>query len=182
MEGTSTGKKRGEWAARERTCTFCGQGAVQKGPKKKWAHAVTGHHTDSRWILFCFCHWNGLDRGNMLLWLEQKHHLITYILDLKKRIRKMALFPRTVDVFQLETAWNVKVVVVKSGARIRFKLINNESREEHRIMRLNAYSLNQWLWLLGELESTLLKHRWLGRAQSFRFPITGLKLENLLFY
>lgn len=40
----------------------------------------------------------------MLLWLEQKHHLITYILDLKKRIRKMALFPRTVDVFQLETA------------------------------------------------------------------------------
>lgn len=42
----------------------------------------------------------------------------------------MALFPRTVDVFQLETAGNVRVVVVKSGARIRFKLINDESREE----------------------------------------------------
>lgn len=48
----------------------------------------------------------------------------------KKKIRKMALFPRTVDVFQLETAGNVRVVVVKSGARIRFKLINDESREE----------------------------------------------------
>lgn len=118
-------------SSKERTCTFCGQGTVQKGPKKKWAQTVTGHHTDSRWILFCFRHWNGLDRMNMLLWLEQKHHLVTYILDLKKKkIRKMALFPRTVDVFQLETAGNVRVVVVKSGARIRFKLINDESREE----------------------------------------------------
>lgn len=29
----------------------------------------------------------------------------------------MALFSRTVDVFQVETAWNVRAVVVKSGSQ-----------------------------------------------------------------
>ena len=54
-----------------------------------------------------------------IYWLGRKNHLVMYIEGFLFlfffKVRKIALFSRTMDLFWLETPWNIRAVMVRSG-------------------------------------------------------------------
>ena len=76
------------------------RGAVQEGPQITWAQIMARHPVDSWQILFCFP--QSLKWSQYTVW-EGSHSVMYIESSFFLKVRKIALFSRTMDLFWLET-------------------------------------------------------------------------------